>query len=738
MSLAFDIVPDAYKNCVLKLFGAAKIFSFQTVTHLQAILKMITDTAKKYGELLFPEWWKWLINWETLGGYRSTVEISVFEDELREWAEGDVIHKSYAADGLLTEETFLDDLTEGMWEFLRDLPNVVRANSRALTLHDWVRQPGAWARAGSTQRTESVLYTDREGKIRKARKTKWRAALAMDPSMVERVILEHRPTRLVQRNVAIQKREPGKVRAVVNAGDDDYWRMSYISHWLEYALQGSVRSTLYMRKEQLVEMWKRLARACDDPALVKIPLDQSHFDWQQNKRMIARFLSVVRRTIETYCTPRVKADMLEALWRVEQSLVVQTGFIEVGSGSDMVRIPINKGVMSGWRWTALMDTVFNWGELFAARQLVKRMGFSEVVVNATAQGDDDQVACNTYSGASALVIAYNIMNFEVNPGKFFVSTQRDEYLRQVMQPHIVSGYGVRGVNAILWRNPISRDPPAGLLRLGEQLKQWNLLLGRGGERRTIIPLMLRDLSQGNGLSTQEVVSVLSTPAAAGGLGFMIRADRWYSLERGRQEVKANFVLSTVRGLDVELVLWRKLGIPLSKHDAMQGLRENLELPRAETQTFGGTVRETRMFTPFLWEPARMQGGFPLAGRANHTLPKTLVNQALRYAIENKMWRWIHEVYTPVELRERAKKLEQRGGRRVWLAWLEDSLPWRIPTIPGNSDLDVSLVYNEYARGAWTRINSKSKFSMHDVKRAALTAELWCIDAITGSSVRLGG
>jgi hypothetical protein len=731
ISLAFAVMPKEVKVAVDKVFDEIGVNRVNNETILAKMFKEMSGVFKKHGDRLNAHW-KWFINWETLGGYRDSQDISDFVDELRNWVSGDITHTSLGEDGW-SEEQFLDDLELGMEEFLSDLPNLENANKESLSILEWASSPGNWAKSGSSAIKTSLRFYDEKGKLRKPKKTKWRTALTMDPNWVIGVLRTKDESRLKQRNKAIQKRETGKVRAVVNADDETYLRMAYISDWLETALQGSAKSTLYMSKVQMVDMWIKLANATEGNT-VKIPLDQSHFDWQQNKRMISRFIKVVRRIISR-CAKH-KSDLLEVLDGVEKGLVQIEGELNVGTGSSRSVLPIQKGVMSGWRWTALMDTVFNWGELFAARKLVQRWGARDPVLNAIAQGDDDQVACPGWADAALLATAYDSMGFEVNPGKFFVAQNRDEYLRQVAEPGVVSGYPVRSLNSLLWRNPVSRDPVAGLLRAREQVNSWNMLIGRGGDKDATLRLMMRDVSAGNGLSLDQVRRLLGTPACVGGLGLWPAQD-WLSIDEGHTTTKVSFDPSSASGLRLELPKWEAAGLGWTKHEALRALGDNLEVNKVPKEVTPGSVYEPQKVSPYPWSWGG-GGGVALGARMDPKLPRTLGTPSLDRAIRLRMWDWIESVWLDPDLRGISGTIRQRGGRRVWVDWLQGKLPYKVPNVIGFSAMQISVLFDAASKAAWSRLVTKWKFNYTTVLRSALTVECVVRDACRHASIRLGG
>jgi hypothetical protein len=386
-----------------------------------------------------------------------------------------------------------------------------------------------------------------------------------------------------------------------------------------------------------------------------------------------------------------------------------------------------------------MDTVFNWGELWAARAFCKRAGIPEPVLNAVAQGDDDQVSSPSYGAAAALTQAYSEMNFEVNPGKFFIDSNRDEFLRQVAVPGEVSGYMVRAVLALLWRNPISRDPPIGLLRLSEQLKSWNLTIGRGADRSTALKLMLIDMTQGNGLSKDEVIRILQTPATVGGLGVeSLKVAQWLAFKPGKIDVRNTIEISSVRGLSHEVEVWKSFGMEFTRREAVAAIKDNLELSDAAKEVTAGTLEAVDFVTPYMWKPEGNRTSVPRRARSREELPLTLNTAALEKAIRARDWTWVRDVWLDPSLRDVSDLIETKGGRTVWVDWLKGKLPWKLPTILGWSDLIVSTMYNAIADAVWSRVVSFHEFNYRDVRRAGLTAELWTHENVRVRKIRLGG
>jgi hypothetical protein len=699
-------------------------------------LKPISDVAKKQGDLGFPGFWKNLVNMGALGGYVEVSSLEEFTAELRKWATGDVLHESPDADGILSEAKFLEDLTEGMRRFVFMAPSVEEANERAITLREFAENSALWAGSGSSKYPERVEYFDDDGKLRRVRRSKWSTALVLSADKVESILRQKKPSALKQYNSAILKRETEKGRAVVNSDDETYLRMAYISLWLETAMKGHPLSTLFMSSRQMYEMWNRLSESVNNLSGVKLPLDQSHFDWQQNKRMINAFLDVLRDFISVNASDRIKQDLLLVLESVRITLVTVTGELRIG---DTV-IPVEKGIMSGWRWTALIDTVFNFGELFSAVRLCERQGLPVSLQSIVCQGDDDQLETDSYSSAAGIVAAYDIMNFEINPGKFFAARDRDEYLRQVAEGGGVSGYMARAVNSLLWRNPINKDPVGGLLRAREQLTSWNVIIGRGGNVKRTVDHMVRDIAGGNGLSFGQVWELLRTPASVGGLGALKPSPEgnWLAMTEGTFSVRPRIEWSSIHGLDDEKKYWSDRGIELTDKMLYDSVVDKLEFTRVRKEVVAGSVFEVDPVVPILRE-IDGGGGIPITAPRPKGERKTVVGDiVMREMVRRRDWTRLEEFFVDPSWSWCSKRILQHGGRRVWVDWVLGKLPFSQPVVFGCSGLMVSVQWKEVVKGYWSYVVGRQKFSYKTVLRAAIAAELVARERVLANLTRLGG
>lgn len=727
--LYLSVLPEAVRSSVSYYLDKLKIRKIKRESGLFDILKTLGAIAKRYGKM-FSSSWKFLINLELLGGYKDAIPIEEFVEDVKQWVSGDIVHESLGEDGVMSEENFLSDLSEGMGIILSDLPNLEFANKNLLSIADFSSDPGNWARSGATSQKVSPIATI-DGQQVKLKGTKWRSALALKAEEVERMITGDFPDSIRQRNKAIEKREAGKVRAVVNSDDYLYLKMTYVSTWLEIALIGNKHSSLFMRSEQLQDMWVQMGLEMRGESWA-LPLDQSHFDWQQNMRMISRFCDVVNHIIVKFCVSQHKQELLSVMALIKKSLV-EGGSVTVGS--EVIRI--EKGVLSGWRWTALMDTVFNFGEFYAALGFLKSLDIRPKVVSLICQGDDDRVLVRTPADAVAIVKSYAAMNFEVNPTKFFIDQHRDEFLRQVAEINEVSGYCARGVNAILWRNPISMDPAEGDVRIRELVSSWFTLVGRGANWLRVKAMMFSDIrgSLKQGVSDDLLERWLRTPASVGGMGAIIPYVRnAVILQPGTLVNKLEIDPRSVVGLDRVIQKW---GALVGDKEIKTFASSVLNAPRMMDLTSPTHFIEVKLDYPKIGEIVLVDKLKNKVPRWRKDLPSTLRSEVLSRLIKEKKFQDIFSLLEP-ESREGAKNLWGKMTRRVWLDWVQGKLPFSVPFVLGWSIPYVSSIFAKITNFELGNLFLRHHITYSDVVNCAIICELKLHQLLRKSVVKIGG
>lgn len=688
LGLYTSLLPSPISRWLTRLLQDVGVFQCKSSSGLAKGLKCISDVMKKQGSLLSP-YWRYAVNLETLGGYRSALPIDRFIPELINWATGDVEHKLPDGDRM-SEDLFLHQFRLGIRSFFDQAPSVSEANKFSLSLDAFVRDPSSWGVDGSTQvRRAITVFAD--GKLRKLERSKRTTGLLLSPYDIKRMILAPRHIQVLK---PIEKLESGKVRSVVNADDTVYLKMAFVSNWVERALRGHPHTTLFMTPRQRADMWQRLGLATRNDS-TKIPLDQSHFDWQPNKRMIAVCIDEIRSFIERNCTVD-RTTMLHVCDSIMYTLVDAVGYIHVKTDAGEKLIPVEKGVMSGWRWTALIDTLCNVGELHAAEYLCSQWGFDASVTSYVAQGDDDQVQCPSFSHATALAAAYSVMNFEINPGKFFIDTRRDEFLRLVPLPDGVVGYPSRAINNILWRNPINPDPLPGELSIKAQLAQWILLINRGCDQQKCLAHMLDDMCGRNkGLTRQEIVNFLVTPAPYGGCGLIgttLQATEFLAVTQSRLDVPFQLV-SQLPGLAEVRADAKALGVP----EKVVANAVNAVLPLGTLRAKVTPFEKKKVSVSHAAAIPASDNNIPIAYRMSEVVPLFIQSAYTTYLVRNNKWDVLYDL-ADEGVKEYFVVFRRHMTLSAFKDWVLGKLDVNGPVVLGYSPEQTSVIWKRIVSG----------------------------------------
>lgn len=705
LSLYLFVLPSSAGAWLRRLLSDLGLFRSQSSSGVAKGLKHLSDVMKKQGVLL-SGYWRFAVNLETLGGYRAPLPMSTFIPELRQWATGDIIH-AFPTGSRSSEALFIKHFRSGIRDFLNLAPSVRSANQKALTLDEFVSDPSNWTSDGSTQ-YKGKVQVQADGKLVSLTTNKTTTGLLLDPEYVRKAILDPH----VQTLRPIEKLESGKVRAVVNADDTIYLKMAFVSNWLERALKGHPQTTLFMTSEQRMDMWQRLS-AGTHLRTTKIPLDQSHFDWQPNKRMLAACIAEIKRFVAENATVD-RSTLLRTIDSINYTLVETTGKIVVADDGLLVSIPVEKGVMSGWRWTALIDTLCNVGELRAASELCATWGLPNPVSSFVAQGDDDQVTSPSFSHATALACAYSAMNFEINPGKFFIDTTRDEFLRLVPLRDRIIGYPSRAINNLLWRNPINPDPLPGELSIKAQLAQWTLLINRGCDMDKCLKLMLIDMGNRNKIGRQDLIDYLLTPASYGGCGLVgtpLLRSRNLSLSQSKVD-RVFSVVSKLPGLSRVQDSATRLGIPQEVVES--SVKQVLPLTKLRGSVSDYKVAEVVPGITKIVEPIDMH--VPRAYVMSDAVPRFLHSHYTRLLVRNRQYDILLKYCDP-DVLPYFRQFQSRMTKACFDQWLLGNLPLNAPVVVGYSPEQVSVLFSKLVNSVLLSVTHHMKVTLNYFRAA---------------------
>lgn len=465
-----------------------------------SILRNLSEYMKKKGPTVEVKW-RYLVDLHRLNDYIKPPELSEFAEDIRDWVQRKPIH-TWNGDEELWYAKFRESMRKVLFRSGKKPDKIV-------TVDEFVKNGDLWATAGSGFEPEAEKLTvldKNRNEFVEVKKNKWSVRWGLSNYKVKRLLFKKRR----QMCKGVPKSEPAKVRAVISSDLGLYLKMTYVSTFLEQILKGRKDSTLWMTADDRNELWQRMA----PDGTWRMPLDQSEFDKNQTKRQVMITLDVIKELITTMGAPD---DMLEIMDLIIYAL--DGGYVLV----DGQRIDITNGVLSGWRWTALIDTLINLTELDMAVQWVETNSHIRVDLrDFNAQGDDDWLKIGSYRSAIALWLAYESFGLFVNPGKFFLDTWRDEYLRRVMDNNKVTGYPARSVASIVFRDPTSPKEPVGEARIRSSFGKWKLFCERFDvdfRHSWFFRKFLQDAVQGvRGIKKIEVERWVDLSAIYGGLG----------------------------------------------------------------------------------------------------------------------------------------------------------------------------------------------------------------------------
>jgi hypothetical protein len=664
-------LPRGMRRFVERLLHVMNVWKFRYLEQWTIVMKEMSGVFKKYGEVLVDlSWWEYLINWELWQDFLPAVKPAVFKEEVISWVQKNIRHQ-------LPDGSWDERFRSGVRKFLH--VSIQPTQRTPVTFSDWIEDVSHWGRSGSTKypvRVRTVGGT-------RAMKNKWATAWGYTGQVLYKDAMKLRPDELK----VVQKRERGKVRGVIASGDSQYLRMSYVSYWLEDILRGHPQTTLFMSKKQRVEMWQRMCRFGHS---VRIPIDQSHFDWQPTRRMINIVLSEITRLIMEEAGPWV--DSLLPIMRDIIYTMNRLTYVDTGAGF----VKYEKGILSGWRWTSLLDTVINAGEFNALWDWIKtEYGVEGEPYNINFQGDDIWTVLETYNQAILLAESYALTSFEVNPFKFFVSFRRDEYLRQVARSGIVKGMPARMLPSIFYRNPLGIPPPKGVIRLRESFDSWLKLFGRAKVNiPQFISVMIRDLSRDVGSTKDAINAWLGTPACLGGGGMWYGTGTWVEVKPGERVLREKIDASTI----AHIPIYERIISLFTTYDHDEWAQEaasycswNPDMYTVRPGKISVIDRKVDLVTDHV------------SGLSSNLAPNWIVPDPVAKYLVRKLVRSRRYSDVGLLMDESSRtilRMLNRKSRRMLGAWIMGDVPAAAPVVPPFSPEFVSVIYEPMIKKAF--------------------------------------
>lgn len=677
--------------------------------------------------------WQDYMHLHLMRDYKPSVPMIDLVPEVRDWVQSKPVHTI-----LGSEQYFLDLFRLGVRDFLNRAPCRLD-NYHPITDELFVTDPYYWATSGSSDTT--VLEVEVAGSIHRAAKTKWASAMALNTNQ----LLEMLTKPAYQNNHVIQKRELGKVRPVVASDFATNLKMSRVAYWFEAAMKGHGHSTLFMSSTQTMQLWHKMIEQANDPILIKEPIDQGHFDHSVNLKMIIIILSEMRMYIEEHCHTFDRDQILAALRQVRYA--ISSGTVELNilkEGPNGVKklskllLQYMSGICSGWRFTALFDTLANAGELYAfCSHIRSKTGHWPITDDWVCQGDDIRLVAISYPAAVAIWALYTEAGFDVNPLKFFISNKEDEFLRQSTRLNWIAGYPAR-LASLVFRNPVTRELMRGEERIREMLTTWNQVFNRFGytEYGPHWRSAITDIAQSNHLTVTELLQYCATPSAVGGCGLLFNPaadDQWVSIDKGTFTTNWSLIktpplathLSTLSGLPADD--FTKLWI------------ENVSGPRNKTKiTYSGFTIKRLSHSRILNIPIPNSSVYhPMAPTFNGTVTPSVSALIVKRTIRDRNYSRLKDILT-IRANHVLNTLISSATQKVINKWLLGRLPYSTPIRPGWSSAAVSYHYKPVADAAWARVLNYTHITYPLLLASAVGAELTTRVVLSTQVYRVGG
>lgn len=332
-----------------------------------------------------------------------------------------------------------------------------------------------------------------------------------------------------------------KVRIIVSSDYNTTLKMRFVGQWLDKWMSGNKNSTLWMTSDQLKEMWEIF---CSGSKKYKVPLDQSKFDHHVSKRMMMIMLEEIQTLIGNKCpTPEEYVEVMTSIM-----FALDGGSVIFSSGNDpgtTSSVEYKNGILSGWQWTAFLDTLANIAEKLMAEDMVREL----IPIEGgyfNAQGDDQYNSYATMREALAYIFAMNAMGFEVHPTKNFISTIHDEYLRRYSTTEGSNGYPTRMVNSMLWLYPGQTFVKDKVQRMRAMFENWKKMSERCFSTSFKLVGRFKQDAIAAKIPSEFINWFLNSPISIGGSGLGI--DTSHTIQRDSKPAK-NVTFLQAKGLD---------------------------------------------------------------------------------------------------------------------------------------------------------------------------------------------
>ncbi len=379
--------------------------------------------------------------------------------------------------------------------------------------HDIIYQR-TWGTAGSSDRYDRNIYV--RGRLTKLLKTKNSMALSLTVAEISEAIGKVCRERI---SVCPKADELGKARHILRSGDAKYLLDSYIDFQLLRRPRRWVTeptSPIFLGQDQ----WYYHSRAAGQRVAagdLSVQFDHSKFDEHQSYTMVksvsALLVDLVSRGPSPTSDPLVVQCAYESLALSAIVYCCDGQFVGKHRG----------GMPSGWKWTALGDTLLNMAMTIVAWEL---WAPGVPLKWASMQGDDSLVFVDPKFRGCVFQVAAGLefIGYELNPAKNYISTTVADFIgHSYLGPNNIGGAASRSLSTIVVRHPFTREFLAPHELVVGMIWNWAMLLKRMervGKTADVWNMVRKDVWGASRLSADDVLAHMVSPKSLGGLGMV--------------------------------------------------------------------------------------------------------------------------------------------------------------------------------------------------------------------------
>lgn len=318
------------------------------------------------------------------------------------------------------------------------------------------------------------------------------------------------------------KLEPGKQRHILRTDDRTYLHDAFIGLFLQRMNQPTSTQALTNPITANAVDWQQCMRRVQErvrDGTCNVPLDHSKFDEHQSLIVVKACVFMINQLVEK--AVRQRSELATTACRRASAIHAMAARLRTNSRLD---VGYHKGGLpSGWRWTALANTMLNQ----ALNEVAWQISAPHVpLLSRHYLGDDSliQVDREHMIEAGRVCWLLQCVGYELNPEKNYLSSRTCDFLGFSFTTRGISGSFSRSCQGLSTRNFMSGLHLRANADVAAVLNKWLTTFTRGEgllDEKNIKRMVARSLPPYYPL--RDVAAYMSTPTEWGGLGM---GDAW--------------------------------------------------------------------------------------------------------------------------------------------------------------------------------------------------------------------